>query len=165
MWPSDLYQLAERMLAAYQSAGKQIVTAESCTGGLISSVLTAVPGSSAVYQGSVISYANAVKEKTLGIPSSLLQQHGAVSEPVAKLMAENVREKFDFLGSKNLISVAVTGIAGPDGGNPEKPVGLVYLATATTDTTTVQQRTFNGDREAIRLAATKEALKMLLAAL
>ena len=105
--------------------GATIATAESCTGGLIAEKLTEIPGSSAYVMGGVVAYANEIKAVHLGVPEALLERHGAVSEPVAKAMAEGVRERFgtDF-------GVSTSGISGPDGGTPEKPVGTVCVALA-----------------------------------
>jgi PncC family amidohydrolase len=108
--------------------GLTLAVAESCTGGLISHRITDVPGSSAYYQGSVISYSNEVKERVLHVQRDTLERHGAVSEQAAREMAQGVR---DVLYAD--VGLAVTGIAGPDGGTPEKPVGLVYIALAAPD--------------------------------
>jgi PncC family amidohydrolase len=105
--------------------GRTVAVAESCTGGLIAQKLTNVPGSSDYFLGGVVAYANRAKQRQLGVPEALLAAHGAVSEPVARAMAIEVRERF---GSD--IGIATTGISGPGGGSDEKPVGLVYLAIA-----------------------------------
>jgi nicotinamide-nucleotide amidase len=118
----SLEVVAGRLL---REAGKTVATAESCTGGTIAQKLTDVPGSSAYFLGGVVAYANSAKEQLLGVPAELLEEHGAVSEPVARAMAENVRERF---GAD--IGVSTTGISGPDGGTDEKPVGLVHMALA-----------------------------------
>jgi nicotinamide-nucleotide amidase len=99
--------------------------AESCTGGIVAQKLTDVPGSSAYFLGGVVAYSNAAKQELLGVPAALLQEHGAVSEACARAMAEGVRARF---GAD--LGVSTTGISGPDGGTPEKPVGLVHLALA-----------------------------------
>jgi nicotinamide-nucleotide amidase len=110
---------------ALERAGATVATAESCTGGGISERITDVPGSSAWFLGGVVAYANEAKQALLGVPESMLAEHGAVSEPVARAMAEGVRARF---GSS--YGVATTGISGPGGGTAEKPVGLVYVALA-----------------------------------
>jgi PncC family amidohydrolase len=120
-----LVELAERLQARCVAAGLTVATAESCTGGLVAHVLTEVPGSSAYVRGGIVAYANDVKERALGVPPATLEAHGAVSAQVAVAMAEGARER---LGAD--LGVGVTGVAGPDGGSAEKPVGLVYVAVA-----------------------------------
>ena len=105
--------------------GRSVAVAESCTGGLIAHRFTDVPGSSEYFLGGVVAYSNEAKHSLLGVPENLLMEHGAVSEPVARSMAEGVRERFNAD-----IGVATTGISGPGGGSEEKPVGLVYVAIA-----------------------------------
>ena len=135
-------------------------TAESCTGGLIGAAVTDVPGASTVFWGGVISYDNRVKEQVLGVRGETLAAVGAVSEETARQMACGARA---VLGTD--FAVAVTGIAGPDGGTPEKPVGLVYIATADkTGAVVCRRNVFGGDRTAVRLQTTETALKMLLSA-
>ncbi len=140
------------------AAGKNLKlgTAESCTGGYIAHRLTNVPGSSDVFSGSIVSYANAVKEKVLSVPPDKLLRHGAVSDEVAREMAEGARK---LLGAD--IALATTGIAGPGGGSPEKPVGLVYIALATADFTKVWQRNFLLNRESFKQMTAQFALDCL----
>jgi nicotinamide-nucleotide amidase len=118
--------LPEAVYAELRRSGSTLATAESCTGGLVSEMITSIPGVSAHFLGGVVSYSNQAKVALLGVPPSLIEQHGAVSSEVAEAMATGVRERFgsDF-------AVSTTGIAGPGGGSPEKPVGLVYLGLAT----------------------------------
>ena len=132
-------------------------TAESCSGGLIAHRITNVSGSSACFLGGIVSYSNEAKERLLGVPNSLLMTHGAVSEPVARAMAEGARQVFgtDY-------AVGVTGIAGPTGGSPEKPVGLVYVAVAGPRDTIVVRHQFEGSREAIKEQTAETALALLL---
>jgi nicotinamide-nucleotide amidase len=139
-----------RMLA---ERGQSVAAGESCTGGMIAELLTAVPGSSGYFRGGVVAYSNAAKTALLGVPAALLEQHGAVSEPVARAMAEGVRERFavDY-------AVATTGIAGPSGGTPEKPVGLVYVALASATATEVRELVFTFDRERNRRVTAQVAL-------
>jgi nicotinamide-nucleotide amidase len=111
--------------------GLTVAVAESCTGGLVSELITAVPGSSEWFLGGVVAYANSAKQSLLGVPESMLVEHGAVSEPVARAMAEGVRERF---GAD--VGVSTTGISGPGGGTPEKPVGLVHVGIAWSDAVT-----------------------------
>jgi nicotinamide-nucleotide amidase len=133
-----------------------IACAESCTGGLLTSRLTDVPGSSAYLMGSVVSYTNEVKAAILGVDRAVLRTLGAVSEPVACQMAEGVRR---CLGTS--VGVGITGIAGPDGGSAEKPVGLVYIAVAGLQGTTVEKKFFTGTRSQIKFQATQTALNMV----
>jgi nicotinamide-nucleotide amidase len=133
------------------------VTAESCTGGLLAERITRVPGSSAWFLGGAVSYSNALKTDLLGVPESLLAEHGAVSEPVARAMAEGARRR---LGAD--WAVAITGIAGPDGGSDEKPVGTVDLAWAGPDGETVhRRRRFLADRDRVRALSALTALEWL----
>lgn len=138
--------------------GMTLATAESCTGGLIAHLITTVPGSSDYFVGSVVSYSNSVKHKLLGVSNEVLEKHGAVSQECALAMADGVRL---LLGSD--IAVSTTGIAGPGGGTPEKPVGLVYIALSTPDGPRCDRRLWHGDRiENIRNSAVR-ALEMLRA--
>ena len=150
---SDMAEVVGRLLA---SRGKTLATAESCTGGWIGQRLTAVAGSSAYYVGGVIAYSNAVKTDHVGVPVEVLDSVGAVSEETALLMAHEVRERFhaDY-------GVSVTGIAGPSGGTPEKPVGLVCMAVADAAGSISQSRRFTGERGWIREWAVQFALDLL----
>lgn len=138
-----------------RAQGKTIAVAESCTGGLIGQRLTAIPGSSAYVRGGVIAYHNEVKSGVLGVPEDLLRVHGAVSEPVAAAMADGVRSL-----TASDIGVSVTGIAGPDGGTPEKPVGLVFIAVADGHRTRVEKLRLGGGRDVIRESAATMALDL-----
>ena len=129
--------------------GLTLAVAESCTGGLAAELVTRAPGASRYFLGSVVAYANRAKTELLGVPAELIAQHGAVSEPVARAMAEGVRLR---LGAD--LGLAFTGIAGPDGGTPEKPVGLVHWAVASPSGTEHRERVFVGDRQSIRRRAT-----------
>ena len=137
-------------------SGKSVATAESCTGGLLGKMLTDVPGSSDYYQGGVICYSNRLKINFVGVDRTSLQRFGAVSEEVARQMAFGIRESTgaDF-------GLSVTGIAGPDGGTPEKPVGLVFIGLADDQDVQVRQERFPGSREAIRMRASRYALDWL----
>ena len=138
-------------------AGKTLVTAESCTGGGIGAALTAIPGSSAVYKGGVISYTNGVKENILGVDHNLLEEYGAVSAPVAKAMAEGARR---ILNAD--IAVSVTGLAGPDGDDRGNPVGMVFIGYCDARKTLAKEYHFSGDREEIRKQAVCTALQLVL---
>jgi len=137
--------------------GKTLATAESCTGGGIGAALTAIPGSSAVYKGGVISYTNEIKQNLLGVDSKILEEYGAVSEQVALAMAE---------GTKNLlktdIAVSVTGLAGPDGDDRGNPVGLVYIGYADNNIAICKKCYFTGDRDSVRQQAVETALSIVL---
>ena len=159
--PPDLLELAKEVLAAAKSKGKRIVTAESCTGGLVASYLTAIPGSSSVMDSGFVTYSNEAKSRLLGVPRDALASHGAVSDVVASAMAEGALAQVTAD-----LAVAITGIAGPDGGTKEKPVGLVYMALAQTDTDALVKRyIFAGTRNDVRRAAVGAALELLLSAL
>ena len=133
-----------------------IACAESCTGGLLTSRLTDVAGSSAYVQGSIVSYSNAVKNSVLKVKAETLKEFGAVSEQTARQMSENVRELF-----KTDIGVGVTGIAGPDGGSDEKPVGTVYISVSNADKTEVKCFNFTGNRAEIKNQSCDAAMNMV----
>ncbi len=135
----------------------RIASAESCTGGTIAARLTSQAGSSAYFVGSVVSYANDVKHRVLGVPEDVLENPGAVSEPTARAMAEGVRK---LMGATHAVST--TGIAGPDGGTARKPVGTVYIGIATPEGTRVEHHVFPGDRAAVIAAVADRALELLL---
>jgi nicotinamide-nucleotide amidase len=143
-----------------RAKGATIAVAESCTGGLIGHKLTAVPGSSAYFLGGVVAYANRAKRDLLGVPASVLKEHGAVSEPCARAMAEGVRARF---GAD--IAIATTGISGPDGGTPERPVGLVHLALARAEGTHADHFVFPLDRSRHRVLTAQVALDWVRRAL
>ncbi len=146
-------QIIGRLLTA---KGKTLATAESCTGGYLAHCITKVPGSSLYYKGSVIAYSNEIKENILGINKETLLKHGAVSEETVKEMAENIRVKFNVD-----YAIAVSGIAGPDGGTNEKPVGLVWIAVASLEETISQKFQFGNNRQVNIERATVTALNML----
>jgi len=135
---------------------ERVAVAESCTGGLISETLTSVPGSSAVFELGIVAYANEMKSRFVAVAPELLEAHGAVSEPVARGLAEGARR-----AAAATWGIGVTGIAGPDGGTPEKPVGTVHLALAGPRGTQALARLYRGDRERVRRQAAFEALNLL----
>ena len=137
--------------------GKTLVTAESLTGGGIGAALTGVSGASAVYKGGIISYTNAVKHKLLGVPQETLEEFGAVSEPVAKAMAEGARKVLEAD-----VAVSVTGLAGPTGDEFGNPVGTVFVGYSDGNVTTVRHCRFSGDRESIRNQTIETALQLIL---
>ena len=156
--PHALTASAERLLAACADAGVTLVTAESCTGGLIAASLTAIAGSSRVFERGFVTYSNAAKTDLLGVPADLIATHGVVSEAVACAMAEGA-----LAACPAILAVSVTGIAGPDGGTPVKPVGLVHMAAARHGKATLHSRhVFSGDRTQVREAAVVEALALAL---
>lgn len=159
MFSSEISQLAEKTIIALLPHEKTIATAESCTGGLIVGALTAVPGSSKAVYGGYITYANEAKSQMVGVPGMMIAEFGAVSEHVARAMAEGA-----LMASGADISIAVTGIAGPTGGSKEKPVGLVHFACATNVGTYHLKMLFEDglSREAIRDASVISALEMVL---
>jgi len=154
----------EILLALSSSVGKALVnrgytisTAESCTGGLLSHVLTGISGASAYFVGGVIAYSNVVKAQVLGIEVATLERYGAVSAQTARQMAESARRKFD-----TDFGLSTTGIAGPTGGTPEKPVGFVWIGISTPDKTQTHACQFSGERLAIMRSTVIEALTCLL---
>lgn len=150
--------LAFDVLNACRRAGVKLATAESCTGGLVAAALTAIPGSSDVVERGFVTYSNEAKEEMLGVSPALLRAFGAVSEPVAKAMAEGAIER-----SRADIAVSITGVAGPGGGTPEKPVGLVHFGLARRGRATLAvHRIFPGDRAAVRRQAVEQALTMAI---
>ena len=137
-----------------------MTTAESCTGRLIAGACTDLPGSSNWFERGFVTYSNAAKTELLGVDAALIQTHGAVSEPVARAMAEGaVRHALAR------VSVAVTGVAGPTGGSVEKPVGTVWFGWSVNGVTTTERQQFDGDRAAVRHATVQHALTGLLARL
>ena len=156
LFGEDERHIAEIVLDLGRARGLRIATAESCTGGLVSARLTAVPGASTVFVGGVVSYADEVKESALGVPHEILERHGAVSAEAAKAMADGVRDR---LGAD--VGVAVTGVAGPDGGTAEKPVGLVFVHASGPDGEKARRTELPGDRDMIRGRATATALHLV----
>lgn len=150
--------LVTQLAQALTGRGWMMTTAESCTGGLIAGACTELAGSSLWFDRGVVTYSNEAKVDLLGVPAELIAQHGAVSEPVAMAMAQGALAK-----SKAQIAVAVTGVAGPGGGSPDKPVGTVWLAWACHDGLVQAERhVFGGDRAAVRSAAVRCALQGVL---
>ena len=155
-YSDDGSTLAEVVVRLARSAGVTIATAESCTGGLVGASLTSVPGASETYLGGVIAYANEVKIAQLDVPPGLLAQYGAVSEQTARAMAEGALAKF---GAD--VAVATTGVAGPDGGTNDKPVGMVWFAIADEAGSRATYKNIAGDRAGVRVRATTSALDLL----
>jgi nicotinamide-nucleotide amidase len=158
MFPSHLLRLAEVVLMEAREQKLRIATAESCTGGLIGGLLTEIAGSSDIFDRGFIVYSNRAKEEMLGVPGDLIADAGAVSEPVVRAMAEGALEE-----SRANLAVAVTGVAGPGGGTPLKPVGLVHLAVARENKPIFHQAMRFGDigRDKVRRETIVTALEMV----
>ena len=155
--PADLLNLAKDVLAEAKRTKRRVVTAESCTGGLVVATLTAIAGSSDVVERAYVTYANEAKREMLGVPWDALMGHGAVSDPVARAMAAGALAR-----SGVDLAVSVTGVAGPGGGTPDKPVGLVHFAGVRAGHDIVAERhVFPGDRDTIRRVAVITALTIL----
>ena len=149
--------LAERLQGICLGRGLTVGVAESCTGGLLAAAITDIPGSSGYFLGGIVSYADSAKIELLGVPARVVEAHGAVRAQVARAMAEGARSRFGAT-----LAAGVTGIAGPDGGTAEKPVGLTYLGIADATGADVRRRVWTGDREANRLASVRELLELLI---
>jgi len=158
---TELYELAARVGQKLRAAGRRIVTAESCTGGWVSKALTDVPGSSQWFDCGFITYSNAAKARDLGVSTGTLERFGAVSEQTVREMAEGALR----ISHAN-VALAVTGIAGPDGGAPGKPVGTVWFCAAAREETAIdiiaEQQFFDGDRAQVRSASVQHALRLIL---
>jgi nicotinamide-nucleotide amidase len=154
----ELKERAGALIRAYADKGLMVATAESCTGGLVAALLTDIAGSSRVVERGFVTYSNEAKTELIGVPAELIAAHGAVSEPVARTMAEGALAR-----SRADVAVAITGIAGPGGGSPQKPVGLVHFALAAKGHATRHLERRYGDlgREAVRQSAVGDALALL----
>jgi len=159
MFSTEINERAKAVIETYTERGLTLALAESCTGGLISAALINVPGASKVVDRGLVTYANAAKMDLLGVPAKILETHGAVSEETARAMAAGAAAQGGIDAA-----VAVTGIAGPDGGTPDKPVGLVHIAAAKSDGVTQHRECRFGDigRDEVRMATVVAALDMLL---
>jgi nicotinamide-nucleotide amidase len=154
----EIYQLSERVGVELKRSGLVLTTAESCTGGWISQAVTMVPGSSGWFDCGFVTYTNRSKHELLGVRTSTLEQQGAVSELTVREMAENALSR-----TRATCSVAVSGVAGPDGGSSDKPVGTVWLAVATREgTTRAKSLRLNGDRDTVRRQTVIAALTALI---
>jgi len=152
-----MIELAQQVGAALKARGLRLVTAESCTGGWVAMALTAVPGSSDWFERGYVTYSNAAKREDLGVREATLERHGAVSEPTAREMAAGALKKGDAQ-----VSLAITGVAGPTGGTPDKPVGMVCFAWAYGSNMWSETRRFGGDRESVRRQSVAHALNEVL---
>ncbi len=158
MFPLEVETLARLLIDEVRERHLRVTTAESCTGGLVAAAICSIPGASDVFERGFITYTNRAKEEMLGIPGDLIADFGAVSEPVARMMAEGALNN-----SRAHIAVAITGVAGPGGGSPMKPVGTVHIATARS-TAGIRHRheTFDGEtRLDVQMAAVAVALQMM----
>lgn len=158
LFGDELTTRATALLQAYREAGLMLVTAESCTGGLVAGLLTEIAGSSSVVERGFVTYSNEAKNEAIGVPMALIVAHGAVSQQVAAAMAEGALKR-----SRADVAVSITGVAGPGGGSPEKPVGLVQFATARKGqlTIAVEKRFGERSRADIRRLAVETALDLL----
>ncbi len=154
---TGLVELARRLQGLCLDRSLTVATAESCTGGLVAHVLTEVSGSSGYFRGGIVSYSNEAKSSLLDVAAEVLAAHGAVSAQVARAMAVGARARFEAG-----LTVAVTGIAGPNGGSAEKPVGLTYVAVADAAGEDVRRFVWDGDRVGNKLASAQAAIEMLL---
>jgi PncC family amidohydrolase len=157
MADAELLALAERLQGLCLGRRLTVAVAESCTGGLVAATLTEIPGASGYFKGGVVPYADDMKVALLGVPESMLIAHGAVSAQVARVMALEARDRF---GAS--LAASVTGIAGPDGGSAEKPVGLTYLGLADAGTADVRRHVWTGDRAANRHESARALLRWLI---
>ena len=146
---------AEELGNLLPANGQTIAIAESCTGGLLGSTITDVPGSSLYFLGGMVAYSDTIKLELLGVPLGTIKKHGAVSEKTSLIMASMITDHF-----VSDVGIAITGIMGPSGGSPDKPVGTVFIAVASEDDETDKEFNFNGTREEIKAASVKAALKM-----
>jgi nicotinamide-nucleotide amidase len=157
IFPEAIETAARALIVEARAAGLTLTTAESCTGGLVAAAICAISGASDVFDRGVVTYSNAAKIAMIGVPDALLAAHGAVSEPVARAMAEGA-----LAASGASLAVSITGIAGPGGGSPEKPVGTVHFGAAKAGMTVHRHEVFAGkSRSEVQLAAASTALEML----
>jgi len=154
---NDIAALVARLAPLLIVRGAMLATAESCTGGLIAGACTDLAGSSAWFERGFVTYSNEAKVEMLGVDATTIAQHGAVSEPVVRAMVQGA-----IAQSKARLAVAVTGVAGPSGGTPDKPVGTVWFGWAVDGQVYAEHRRFDGDRAAVRAATVQHALEELL---
>lgn len=155
-----LNQLAIKTGNRLREERLMLATAESCTGGMVASAITDISGSSQWFERGFVTYSNQAKTEMIGVPAELIERHGAVSEPVARAMAEGA-----LRNSRAQVSLAITGVAGPGGGTPDKPVGMVCFAWSNRLATRVETQHFKGDRAQVRAQAAEHALRGLMALL
>lgn len=138
-----------------------LASAESCTGGLLGHMITNSPGSSDYYLGGMVTYSNEAKEKFLGVKSTTLETYGAVSRETVLKMAAGIRKTFSEISSKKVIGVSISGVAGPSGGSPQKPVGTVWIGLSAPDLNEAYENHFDGTREEIKAQSAVQALRIL----
>lgn len=155
--PTDIVALAERVITENRAAGRRVALAESCTGGLVSAALTEVAGSSTVLDRGFVTYSNEAKSELLGVDPALIAAHGAVSDAVAQAMAAGA-----VAHSRAQVALSVTGVAGPTGGSPDKPVGTVWFGWQVNGQVRTERRRFDGDRATVRAATVEHALRTLV---
>ena len=151
----QMKQRLEKIIQTLKQNHQTISMAESCTGGRVAAAFTAIAGVSAVFNGSCVTYSNTIKHLWLGVKEETLAQHGAVSSACVKEMLEGIKAKAD-----SSYALAISGIAGPDGGSPDKPVGTVYIGLLTPTQSIIKCYHFTGDRESVQRAATEEAIRL-----
>ena len=158
MFPPDILQSASQVIEALRTKFRKVTTAESCTGGLVAAAITSIAGSSDVFEFGFITYADMAKADMIGVDAALIKRHGAVSVEVAQAMAEGA-----LATASADLALSITGIAGPGGGSPAKPVGLVFVGCAVRGAATLVQRYEFGDigRDEVRLASVRAGLKLL----
>lgn len=156
MWPQSIEQTTKKLIQICQQKGIELVTVESCTGGLVAASITAIPGSSAIFERGYVTYSNAVKHKIVQVPENVFKTDGAVSDACVLKMAEGAYQK------ENEFVISLSGIAGPDGGSAEKPVGLVYFGLKSAKKHISTKQIFKGDRNSVREQATLFALNLLM---
>ena len=156
MFSSELFDQADVLIKILKKQGIRIVTAESCTGGLLASLFTEIPGASEIFERGFITYSNDAKIENLGVPQKMIHSYGAVSSEVASAMAQGAIDN-----SHANLSIAITGIAGPDGGNADKPIGLVYIAISYNGNTSALKNIFKGTRSMIRLQTLEKSLELI----
>jgi nicotinamide-nucleotide amidase len=158
MFPLEIVTLARLLVDEARERSLRIATAESCTGGLVAGAICSVAGASDVFERGFVTYSNRAKQELLGVPGDLIADYGAVSEPVARMMAEGALEN-----SNAHLAVAITGVAGPGGGTPRSPVGTVHIATARANEALMHNESFfeEATREGVQLAAVQAALQAL----
>jgi len=156
-WNLKNREIAQKLVGLCIERNIRLTAAESCTGGMISAYITSVPGSSAVFDGSLVSYANSVKVQMLGVPQEIIDSRGVVSADAVAYMSKGALRRFEAD-----LAIAVSGIAGPGGGTPEKPVGRVYICVRTKDDRKIERFDFSGDREEVRMATAYHAMKFAL---